>query len=73
METCSSLVKTDSDWENNFVCKIHAISGSGIETFYLVTKYNNFWSSTIHLVDVDMIGICKFNINYRNVFLYKKA
>ena len=37
--------------------KIDAISGWGIETFYLVRKNTNLESSTIHLVGVDTIEI----------------
>ena len=33
-------------------------------------KKYQFESSTIHLVGVDMIKNYKFNINYRNIFLY---
>ena len=39
------------------LCKINAISGRGIETFYPVKKITNLGSSTIHLVDVDLIEI----------------
>ena len=56
MKTCSSLVKIVSDGENKCICKINAISGWGIETFYLVTKNTNLGSS-IHLLGVDFIEI----------------
>ena len=46
-----------SDWENNnCICKINAISGWAIETFYLVTQ-KKLGSSAVHLVGVDMIDI----------------
>ena len=57
------------------LCQINTVSGWGKETFYLDTKNNNFRLSTIHLDSVENYKIqhdrnCKFNINYRNVFLY---
>ena len=57
-----------SDLENN--CKINKISGWGIETLYPDTINTTLGLSTIHLVGVDMDRNCKFNINYRNVFMY---
>ena len=56
--------------ERIVLSKINAISGWCIETFYLDTKNTNLGLSTIYLVGVDRIEICRFNVNYRNLFLY---
>ena len=40
METCSSLVKIVSHGVNNFVCKINAISGLSIKTYFQLNHKN---------------------------------
>ena len=43
--------------ERTILCKVYAISGWGIETFYLIKTNSNFGSSTIYLFGVYMIEI----------------
>ena len=55
--------------ERIILCKINAISGWGIETFYLVTRNTNLGLSAIHLVGVDMIEIAN-SILIKETYFY---
>ena len=74
MKSCSSLVKIISDEVNNFICKINAISGWGIETYVFLNHKNaNMGSSTVYLHGVDLIDMQVLDWLWKRIFiLYKK-
>ena len=69
---CSSLEKKWFLTDRIILCKINAISGGGIKTFYQVRKYTNLELYKTHLVGVDMIAIANSILIIETYFLYIK-
>ena len=55
-------------WQRIILCKIYAISGWGIETFYLIKNNSNLGSFTIYLFSVDMIEIANSKLIMKTYF-----
>ena len=64
------IIDKNGFWLRIIVSKINALSGWGIETFYLVTKKKQFGiiNNSFNWCGHDRNW--KFNINYRNIFIY---
>ena len=73
LKTCSSLVKMISDLVNNFVCKINAIRGWSIETYYPITKSDNMGSPTVNLHGINMIDMQIQDWLWKHIFILYKT